>query len=233
MIVLFTAWGYDVTVVELASVILAFIAIALGIAGSRWTWPFYFLSSMLYGWLFLVVHLFASAALQLIFMAAAAWGWFSWGREGVRVPGRLTTTTRIRGAVVSVALWVALAPVLAGLGAFVAGMAFKPTRFLLDKVLPKPGDGPSEKTRQKGHFTIDIYTTTSTDEHYVSRVKAKGDPGYAATAMMLGESALALALDRDALPSLGGGVLTPASGIGDALVDRLRGAGMEITARKV
>ena len=116
MIVLFTAWGYDVTVVELASVILAFIAIALGIAGSRWTWPFYFLSSMLYGWLFLVVHLFASAALQLIFMAAAAWGWFSWGREGARVPGRLTPTTRIRGAVASVALWVVLAPLLASLG---------------------------------------------------------------------------------------------------------------------
>ncbi len=123
--------------------------------------------------------------------------------------------------------------VLAGLGAFVAGMAFKPTRFLLDKILPKPGDGPSEKTRQKGHFTIDVYTTTSTGDRYVSRVKAKGDPGYAATAMMLGESALALALDRDALPSVGGGVLTPASGIGDALIHRLRGAGMEISARKV
>ncbi|MGB3771771.1 MAG: saccharopine dehydrogenase NADP-binding domain-containing protein [Rhodococcus sp. (in: high G+C Gram-positive bacteria)] len=123
--------------------------------------------------------------------------------------------------------------VLAGLGAFVAGMAFKPTRFLLDKVLPKPGDGPSEKTRKTGHFTIDIYTTTSTGDRYVSRVKAKGDPGYAATAMMLGESALALALNRDALPSIGGGVLTPASGIGDAFVDRLRGAGMEISARKV
>ncbi|MBY6366160.1 saccharopine dehydrogenase family protein [Rhodococcoides corynebacterioides] len=125
------------------------------------------------------------------------------------------------------------AGVLAGLGAFVAGLAFKPTRFLLDKVLPAPGSGPSEKTRQKGHFVVDIYTTTTSGEHYVSRVKAKGDPGYAATAMMLGESALALVKNRDELPSLGGGVLTPASGIGTALITRLRAAGMEISARKV
>jgi short subunit dehydrogenase-like uncharacterized protein len=48
---------------------------------------------------------------------------------------------------------------------------------------------------------------------------------------MLGESALALALDRGQLPPSPGGVLTPATGIGDALVDRLRTTGFEITAR--
>ena len=37
---------------------------------------------------------------------------------------------------------------------------------------------------------------------------------------MLGESALALALDGDLLPG-GGGVLTPAAGLGSVLVDRL------------
>ncbi|GIF09396.1 hypothetical protein [Actinoplanes siamensis] len=51
--------------------------------------------------------------------------------------------------------------------------------------------------------------------------------------MMLGESALALALDRDTLPPSAGGVLTPATGIGDALVTRLRNAGFEISARKL
>ena len=42
--------------------------------GTRWAWPLYFLSSLLYGWLFTEVDLFASAATQLIFMAAAIWG---------------------------------------------------------------------------------------------------------------------------------------------------------------
>ena len=74
MSVLFTVWGYGVTVIEFASVILAFIAVALGIRGTRWAWPFYFVSSLLYGWLFLAFDLPASAAMQLIFMTAAIWG---------------------------------------------------------------------------------------------------------------------------------------------------------------
>jgi short subunit dehydrogenase-like uncharacterized protein len=132
----------------------------------------------------------------------------------------------------------ALSPALAtltkvGLGALVAGLSLPPTRFLLDRVLPKPGDGPDEKARRTGHFTVDIFTTTTTGARYKARFKAKGDPGYAATAIMLGEAGLALALDRDALPRTDGGVLTPATGIGTAYVERLRAAGFEITATKI
>jgi short subunit dehydrogenase-like uncharacterized protein len=131
-----------------------------------------------------------------------------------------------------------LSPALAtltkvGLGALVAGLSLPPTRFVLDRVLPKPGDGPDEKTRKAGHFTMDIFTTTTTGARYKSRFRAKGDPGYAATAVMLGEAGLALALDRDALPPSEGGVLTPATGIGDAYVNRLRAAGVEITATRI
>ena len=131
-----------------------------------------------------------------------------------------------------------LSPVLAagikvGLGALVVGLSLPPTRFLLDRILPKPGDGPDERARERGHFTTDLFTTTSTGARYTARVRAKGDPGYAATAVMLGESALALALDRADLPAADGGVLTPATGIGDALVERLRAAGMEISARRI
>ncbi len=119
-----------------------------------------------------------------------------------------------------------------GLGALIAGLSLPPTRFVLDRLLPKPGEGPSEQARQAGHFTIDIFTRTSTGARYVARVRAKGDPGYAATAVMVGEAALALVVDRDALPPSPGGVLTPATGIGDALVGRLRAAGMEFSVRK-
>ena len=107
-----------------------------------------------------------------------------------------------------------------------------PTRFLLDKLLPKPGEGPSEQARDTGHFTIDVFTTTTTGERYAARFRAKGDPGYAATAVMLGESALALAHDRETLPPSEGGVLTPATAMGDVLVTRLRAAGVEISAQK-
>ncbi|NGP05231.1 enoyl-ACP reductase [Rhodococcus sp. 14C212] len=122
--------------------------------------------------------------------------------------------------------------VAAGFGALVAGLAFPPTRFLLDKVLPAPGQGPSESARERGFFTIDLFTTTSTGARYTARVAAQGDPGYKATAVMLGESALSLVLGGDRLHA-GGGVLTPATAFGDVLTDRLRAAGFEITARRL
>ena len=46
---------------------------------------------------------------------------------------------------------------------------------------------------------------------------------------MMGESALCLALDRERLPQRAG-VLTPATAMGTALVDRLRAAGMTLEA---
>jgi short subunit dehydrogenase-like uncharacterized protein len=58
-------------------------------------------------------------------------------------------------------------------------------------------------------------------------VAAKGDPGYAATAVMMGESALTLALDHDRLPPHTG-VLTPATALGTPLIERLRNAGMTL-----
>ena len=125
-----------------------------------------------------------------------------------------------------------LAPVRAGaivgvLGGLVAGMSFGPTRSLLDRVLPAPGEGPSEKTQRRGFYEIAIHGTTTSGRRYVSRVAQKGDPGYAATAVLLGESALCLALDADRLPE-GGGVLTPATAMGDVLMERLRLSGVTI-----
>ncbi|OPX16629.1 saccharopine dehydrogenase NADP-binding domain-containing protein [Gordonia sp. i37] len=119
-----------------------------------------------------------------------------------------------------------------GTGAFLGAMSFGPTRRLLDRVLPKPGSGPSEKTREKGFFVTETYTRTSTDRRYRSQMKLSGDPGYKATAVMLGESALTLALDRGELPARSG-VLTPAAAMGDALADRLRAAGASFDVREL
>ena len=114
-----------------------------------------------------------------------------------------------------------------GVGALLAGLSFGPTRVVLDRVLPSPGEGPSEKARRTGFFKIDVHTRTSTGARYVCHVAAPGDPGYAATAVMLGESALALVLDRDRLPDRAG-VLTPATAFGTVLADRLRAAGQTL-----
>ena len=119
---------------------------------------------------------------------------------------------------------VSAAGVTAGLAGALAAMSFAPTRGLIDRVLPAPGSGPSEEVRRKGWFKMVVDATTDDGRRYRATAAGKGDPGYAATAVMLGESGLALALDGDRLPDRAGS-LTPATAMGDVLVERLRAAG--------
>ncbi len=105
--------------------------------------------------------------------------------------------------------------------ALFAAMSFEPTRSVLDRVLPRPGEGPDEQRRAGGRFRMIITTTTTTGATYRTTVGADKDPGYDGTAVMLGESALALAFDEQRLPGAAG-VLTPATGLGHVLVERLR-----------
>lgn len=114
------------------------------------------------------------------------------------------------------------AGVAGGLAGMFAGFATPGARQLLDRVLPDPGEGPDEKTRERGFFNIDIHAKTSSGKLLRCEIRVQGDPGYKATAVMLGESALCLALDD--LPEAAG-VLTPASAMGRALADRLIAAG--------
>jgi short subunit dehydrogenase-like uncharacterized protein len=111
-----------------------------------------------------------------------------------------------------------------GVGALTGVLAFRPTRSALQRFLPSAGEGPSAEARAKGFFKIEIHARTPAGERYVARVSAQGDPGYAATAVMFGEAALCLAVDGDRLPDRAG-VLTPATAMDGALVDRLRAAG--------
>lgn len=124
------------------------------------------------------------------------------------------------------------AAVAGGLGALVAGLSFGPTRKVLDRVLPDPGEGPGEEARRKGFFKLEIHSRTASGRRYRTKVAAQGDPGYAATAVMLGEAALCLAIDEDRLPDRAG-VLTPATGIGAPLAERLRAAGHTYEAAAV
>jgi short subunit dehydrogenase-like uncharacterized protein len=124
------------------------------------------------------------------------------------------------------------AAVTAGTGSVLAGLSFGPTRTLLEKVFPDAGEGPSEKQREKGFFKIEIHTRTSTGARYKCTVSMQGDPGYKATSVLLGEAGLCLALDAERSPSRSG-VLTPATAIGMALVERLRAAGATFDAERV
>jgi short subunit dehydrogenase-like uncharacterized protein len=146
--------------------------------------------------------------------------------------GRQFRYREITGCGTGLAAPVKAVSLAVGLRTLMAGLWFEPSRAVLGRVLPSPGQGPGEKTRRKGFFRIEIHTRTSSGARYLARIEAQGDPGYAATAVMLGESALCLALDRDRLPDRAG-VLTPATAMGAALASRLTSAGQTLTAKRV
>jgi len=114
---------------------------------------------------------------------------------------------------------VTAAGIVVGAGALMRGMSIPVTRSLLDRVLPKPGQGPDERQRSRGAFRIEVRAETASGARYCTTVGADLDPGYDGTAVMLGESALSLAGDSGLGPP---GVDTPMVALGATLPQRLR-----------
>ena len=117
--VLFTVLGYQVTLLELVAVIASATGVWLGTTGKRIMWPWYGLSGVLYGWLFLNYDLYASASLQLVFIAAAVWGWFGWGPQGAS-SRNLSWTLRATVISAGTVIWLLITPFLVSLGAAAA-----------------------------------------------------------------------------------------------------------------
>ncbi|MGI8937670.1 MAG: saccharopine dehydrogenase family protein [Iamia sp.] len=120
----------------------------------------------------------------------------------------------------------------AGLAGGVAGgmgaAAIGPVRNVLNRVLPKPGTGPSPEAQEAGFFDLRFFGETADGQTIRTKVTGDRDPGYGSTAKMLGEAAVALLeLDR---AEVRGGFHTPASALGDDLIDRLTAhAGLTFT----
>jgi short subunit dehydrogenase-like uncharacterized protein len=98
-----------------------------------------------------------------------------------------------------------------------------PFRHIIRRLLPKPGEGPSEKTMLNGHFKCLIIAEAEDGERRVFSMYASGDPGYRLTTRFICESAMLLASDIENLPGgkAYGGVLTPATALGRPMIDRL------------
>lgn len=97
---------------------------------------------------------------------------------------------------------------------------------LLQPRLPQPGSGPSSKVMDEGWFRCELIGLAADGQMARGLIQNQGDPGNRSTVKFLCESALALATQFDQLPDQQrGGVLTPATGLGDVLADRLRQAG--------
>ena len=108
-----------------------------------------------------------------------------------------------------------------GVNALMLGLAVPPVRWLLETmVLPKPGEGPSEKAQREGGFALVFHGSTARGDTMRCRVTGDRDPGYGSTAKMLSQAAACLA--RDVPDTVPGGFWTPATILGDRLVDRLQ-----------
>jgi short subunit dehydrogenase-like uncharacterized protein len=104
-----------------------------------------------------------------------------------------------------------------------------PSRWLLTRLWSQPGQGASEAELKRRNFTLTNISisnpdpTTQTPVTVRTTIYGDGDVAYILSAEMVTESALAILFDKDSLPPLsrGGGVFTPASGLGNSLVRRL------------
>ena len=105
------------------------------------------------------------------------------------------------------------------MGGFMGAAALGPMRKVLGKVLPEPGEGPSEEKQEAGFFDILLHGSTPDGDELTVRVTGDKDPGYGSTAKMLAESALCL-LGRSH-DDVAGGFHTPATALGDAGIDAL------------
>jgi short subunit dehydrogenase-like uncharacterized protein len=110
----------------------------------------------------------------------------------------------------------------AGLAAFMVASSIGPVRSLLERyVLPKPGEGPSPIQQERGFFDLRLFGRTSDGRTLRVKVTGDRDPGYGSTAKMLGEAAVCLAFDISRA-EVAGGFWTPASALGEKLLNRLQ-----------
>ncbi len=83
----------------------------------------------------------------------------------------------------------------------------------------QPGEGPSKEERETGFYDVLFAGSNDSGERLMASVKGDKDPGYGSTCKMISESAICLLKNLNAAS---GGIWTPASALGDLLIDRLQ-----------
>ena len=117
-----------------------------------------------------------------------------------------------------------------GMAAGQDALRLAPIRHIAQMLAPAPGEGPSESSMDGGSFRCELVGRGERGAIVRGRVAGRGDPGNRATTIFVCEAALALAGDVASLPGGAkfGGLLTPASGLGEVLARRLVAAGMAV-----
>lgn len=135
-----------------------------------------------------------------------------WG-EGFTYDEAMCTGVGAKGAITA-------GVVAAGIAGVMVGSAFSPTRALLGKVLPAPGEGPSPDEQENGFYDLRFIGRTASGKSLSVKVFGDRDPGYGSTGKMLAQAAMCLAFDTPKA-DFAGGFWTPASLFGERLIARL------------
>ena len=114
--ILFTAWNYQVSLLEFTAAATSLIAVYLGTTGRKVMWPWWIISSALYALWFIDAKYYASFATQLIFVGFGLWGWVAWKKTGAE-PAALSFRGRVISVIAFAICWIAFAPYLKSIGA--------------------------------------------------------------------------------------------------------------------
>jgi len=104
---------------------------------------------------------------------------------------------------------------------FMVAIALAPTRWLIEKFVPQPGEGPSPAAQEKGFYDMRFFGRTDSGQTLRVKVTGDRDPGYGSTAKMLGQAGACLVQDI-AKSDCPGGFWTPATIFGQRLIPRLQ-----------
>ncbi|MGD1937925.1 MAG: saccharopine dehydrogenase family protein [Cyanophyceae cyanobacterium] len=88
---------------------------------------------------------------------------------------------------------------------------------LLEKIIPAPGEGPSEESQENGFYDLRFWGETAAGKTITVKVTGDRDPGYGSTAKILAQAGLCLANNEEKT----GGFWTPATAFGTILISRL------------
>jgi short subunit dehydrogenase-like uncharacterized protein len=157
---------------------------------------------------------------RIVHRSSALWN-YPYG-EDFRYDEAMLTGAGMRGRMTAYA-------VAGALGGFVAMTAMAPSRWLLQRfVLPAPGQGPSPRSQAEGFYDL-RFLGIFDDAHTIgAKITGDADPGYGSTSKMLGQVAACLA--HHGKDNKKGGFWTPATLLGDPLVDALqKHAGLTFT----
>jgi short subunit dehydrogenase-like uncharacterized protein len=89
---------------------------------------------------------------------------------------------------------------------------------VVEKFVPKPGEGPSPEAQEAGYYDLRFVGKTEDGKTIKTKVVGDRDPGYGSTSKMIGEAGMCLAFDVADKP---GGLWTPSSLMDGKLLDRL------------